>query len=88
MKQLVFTLFFFLAIGKVFGQYQSDECISGHYDENWNRICDQYQYYDAHDVDKLLAIKAANPQANLNWTRNNYASVVSTLKCPIGTKYW
>ena len=58
MKQLIFTLFFCLAVGNVYGQYQG---IEGN-------------YYDAHDVDKLLTIKAANPQANLNWSGNDYGS--------------
>ena len=56
MKQLFFILFFSLVVGNVYGQYKGE---------------DSY-YYDAHDVDKLLAIKAANPQANLNWTGNDY----------------
>ena len=58
MKQLFFTLFFSLVIGNVFGQYTGS---------------DGYNY-DAHDVEKLLAIKAANPQANLNWNGNNFRS--------------
>jgi len=74
MKQIIFTLFFFLVVGNVFGQYQGDDCRSGHWDETGNWVCDEYQYYDAHDVDKLLAIQAANPQANLNWTGNYYRS--------------
>jgi len=72
MKQLVFTLLFSLAIGNVLAQYQGTDC--QHWDSNNNGLCDEYYYYDAHDVDKLLAIQAANPQANLNWSGNNYAS--------------
>jgi len=50
MKRLVFTLFFFLMVGKVFGQYQG-ECRSSHYDYNINDyVCDEYYYYDTHDV--------------------------------------
>jgi len=60
MKQIIFTLFFFLAIGKVVGQYQAD---FGY----WENGQYKYYYYDAHDVDKLLAIISANPQINLDW---------------------
>ena len=74
MKQLVFTLFFSLAIGNVFAQYQGNDCCKGHTDETGNWICDEYYYYDAHDVDKLLAIQAANPQADLSWGGSNYAN--------------
>ena len=52
----------------MYGQYQGTD---GYYDSNWNW---NFYYYDAHDVDKLLAIKAANPQSNLNWLGNDYVN--------------
>jgi Leucine-rich repeat (LRR) protein len=56
---------------KVAAQYQGSDTYQVYENGQW---VIKYYYYDAHDVDKLLGIKAANPQSNLNWSENSYAS--------------
>ena len=77
MKRFAFIIFLCLvSIEGVFAQYQGNDtyycCDDGYYHYG-DSACYCYYYYDAYDVDKLLAIKAANPQSNLNYSGNNYS---------------
>jgi uncharacterized alpha/beta hydrolase family protein len=56
MKKLLVILLCCFSTLSLFAQYLGDDGI----------------YYDAHDVDKLLAIQLANPQSNLGWSGDNF----------------
>ena len=71
MKRITFIIFLCLvSIGRVYSQYEGSDYYEEWENGKWVR---HYYLYDAHDVDKLLAVKAANPQSDLKWSGNDYA---------------